>query len=448
MRRRIDLALALVHRPRLLFLDEPTTGLDPAARRSVWEEIEQLRASGVTILLTTQYLDEADRLCDRVAVIDRGSIAAEGTPEELKRSLGGDVIEIELPGATEAARAAALLGDGASAEGTQVRLTARDASSHSRGGGGAAAARARAGGALAGTADARRRLPRAHRAAPRTLHAKRGRGSRRGGPVTTAVGVPPAEATAGVQVGLLVTRILLMSVRDPVVWLPNLIFNVLLLLTWNGIFGDAHSVTQIVGGNYLNFLFPAIVLMAALAGGHAGFALVTDIEAGFFRRRLAMPLSRVAIVLGPMLAGAVQVVFQSTIIIALALAMGASPATGVAGLLALLALALLWGIAYAGFSAAVALTAGNAQAIQSGTILVFMLVFLTPLLLPEDQLQGWMQTVADANPLTYLIDAMRSLTVDGWHAGTLAKGFAVAGTLAAVMLAWAVKAARRATSPS
>ena len=126
MRRRIDLALALVHHPRIVYLDEPTTGLDPAARRSVWEEIEALRARDVTVLLTTQYLDEADRLCDRVGIIDHGSIVVEGTPAELKRSLGGDVIEIEMPGPEAAITAAAALGAGASVHGHSVRLADPD----------------------------------------------------------------------------------------------------------------------------------------------------------------------------------------------------------------------------------------------------------------------------------------------------------------------------------
>jgi ABC-2 type transport system ATP-binding protein len=126
MRRRLDLALALIHHPRIVYLDEPTTGLDPAARRAVWAEIESLRARGVTVLLTTQYLDEADRLCDRVAIIDRGSIAAEGTPADLKRSLGGDVIEIEMSAPEAAVTAAAVLGDGASVHGRSVRLPAHD----------------------------------------------------------------------------------------------------------------------------------------------------------------------------------------------------------------------------------------------------------------------------------------------------------------------------------
>jgi ABC-2 type transport system ATP-binding protein len=88
MQRRLDLAAALVHRPEVLFLDEPTTGLDPASRLTVWEELRRINREGTTVFLTTQYLEEADQLCDRIAIIDDGKIVCEGTPERLKADLG------------------------------------------------------------------------------------------------------------------------------------------------------------------------------------------------------------------------------------------------------------------------------------------------------------------------------------------------------------------------
>jgi ABC-2 type transport system ATP-binding protein len=103
MKRRLDLASALVHEPAVLFLDEPTTGLDPASRLTVWEEVRRINAAGTTVFLTTQYLEEADQLCDRVAIIDGGTIVAEGTPELLKAETGHDVVTLSLDGADPSA---------------------------------------------------------------------------------------------------------------------------------------------------------------------------------------------------------------------------------------------------------------------------------------------------------------------------------------------------------
>src|SRR5581483_11007875 len=97
-RRRLDLALGLIHRPGLVFLDEPTTGLDPQARARMWDEVRRLRDSGTTVFLTTHYLEEADALCDRLAIIDHGRIVAEGTPEQLKHQVAGDVVTLGLNG--------------------------------------------------------------------------------------------------------------------------------------------------------------------------------------------------------------------------------------------------------------------------------------------------------------------------------------------------------------
>jgi ABC-2 type transport system ATP-binding protein len=110
MRRRLDLAMTLVGDPCLIFLDEPTTGLDPRGRRTVWEIIRGLAADGVTIFLTTQYLDEADELADRIAVLDHGRIAAEGTAAELKRRIPGGHIRLQFAGPRELESAAHVLG--------------------------------------------------------------------------------------------------------------------------------------------------------------------------------------------------------------------------------------------------------------------------------------------------------------------------------------------------
>ncbi|MCZ7439801.1 ATP-binding cassette domain-containing protein [Micromonospora sp. WMMC241] len=99
-RRRVEIALGIIHEPKIVFLDEPTTGLDPQSRAHMWDEIRRLRTEGMTVFITTHYLDEADALCDRIAIMDHGEVVAEGTPAELKREISGEVVIVGLDVAT------------------------------------------------------------------------------------------------------------------------------------------------------------------------------------------------------------------------------------------------------------------------------------------------------------------------------------------------------------
>ena len=122
MRRRLDLAMTLVGSPRVIFLDEPTTGLDPRSRRQMWDDIRALAADGVTIFLTTQYLDEADELADRIAVLDHGRIVADGTPDELKRRIQGGHVRLQFADASALRAAATLFGGAADEERLALRV--------------------------------------------------------------------------------------------------------------------------------------------------------------------------------------------------------------------------------------------------------------------------------------------------------------------------------------
>ena len=183
MQRRLDVALALVHGPQVLFLDEPTTGLDPEVRAEMWEEISRLTGEGLTVLLTTHYLEEADRLASRLAIVDRGRVVAEGTPDELKRELRGDAIHVELDGATRNGLRPRSRGSGAQRGAVERARAARPRRGRrphrARGAAGAGGERSRGRGRDRRPAVARRRL-----SALRGPHVprRRGRDRRNRGP--------------------------------------------------------------------------------------------------------------------------------------------------------------------------------------------------------------------------------------------------------------------------
>ncbi|WP_037367366.1 daunorubicin resistance protein DrrA family ABC transporter ATP-binding protein [Amycolatopsis orientalis] len=131
MRRRLDLALTLVGSPRVIFLDEPTTGLDPRSRRAMWEIVRKLVAGGVTIFLTTQYLEEADELADRIAVLDHGRIVAEGTAEELKRQIPGGHVQLRFDDEADLAEAQRALSEASRKDDALVLRVPSDGSLHS-----------------------------------------------------------------------------------------------------------------------------------------------------------------------------------------------------------------------------------------------------------------------------------------------------------------------------
>lgn len=196
----------------------------------------------------------------------------------------------------------------------------------------------------------------------------------------------------------------------------------------------------------MNFILPVSILSASVSGGAAGLILVGDAENGYLRRQLAMPISRAAIVIAPILLGALQVVVQAALLIAVGAAIGADPRTGAGGILALLGYALLWGLGFSGYSVATGLRTGNAQIAQTASFIFFPLIFLAPTFLPLAQLSPALRAIARVNPTTYVLEAMRALLISGWQAAPLLEGLAAGGGFAALTLLAAVLVARRETA--
>jgi len=247
------------------------------------------------------------------------------------------------------------------------------------------------------------------------------------------------------QTLLLYGRLQRQQLKDPLAW-ANLVVALFFLAVYVGAFGGSDGIERIVGGDFLSFILPVTILNAAIAGSVAGQLLVADLESGYLRRLLTLPVSRAALVLAPMLVGATLVFLQSALVIGVGVLLGAETATGLPGLLLVLVLALLWGLAFAGYSVASGLLAGSAAGAQTATFLFFPLIFVAPTFLPREALQGWLEVAASANPTTYVLEAMRGLMLDGWEAGTLLAGFAIILALGALSLVWATRVAGRVTA--
>ncbi|MCY1691564.1 ABC transporter permease [Exiguobacterium sp. SL14] len=209
----------------------------------------------------------------------------------------------------------------------------------------------------------------------------------------------------------LMRRSLLVTLRNPFSFIPNLIISVFFLLVYTSGLSSISNLPQFDGVDYLNFILPVSIVSGAVGGaGGAGQALVKDIESGYFARLLLTPVSRTAIVLGPMLAGMLQLFVQTLLIFGMAFLLGLSIPVGVSGFFLTILLALGFGLAFAGYSVGVALKTRNAQAAQAGTLLFFPLIFLSTTFVPKDLIEAeWLKIATTINPTTYIMEGMRSV---------------------------------------
>jgi ABC-2 type transport system permease protein len=236
---------------------------------------------------------------------------------------------------------------------------------------------------------------------------------------------------------LLARREIRNVLRAPSAYIPALVMPLFFYFVQSAALGGVFSPTGL--DNYEAFVLP-LSLMFAMSNDSAGLNMVVDVERGYFDKMLLAPISRVSIVLGAMGASYVRVVVQGLIVCGVALATGLTFATGIPGVFGLVLLSSLWGIAYAGFGIAVALKTGNSQATQSSLFFVFPLMFLTTAFAPFEALDGWLQTAARYNPLTYLLQGMRAFSLTGWDAGHILGALAAIGGVAALSLTLSFRA--------
>lgn len=246
-----------------------------------------------------------------------------------------------------------------------------------------------------------------------------------------------------VQVWILTKRTLIVNLRTPEGIIPSIVIGVFFLVIYEASLGGASNfLPGLNGKSYLGFVLPFSVISGALSGsGVAGQSIVRDIEQGYFDKLMLTPFSRWALLLGPMMAGAVLLVVQTIIITLVAIVMGLRPETGIAGVAALIGYALLLGAAFSGFTVGVALYTGSAAATQGASFMFFPLSFLTATFVPLSLLQGWIKVAATYNPITYILEATRALMLEPWSnipTEVLLRGVSSCLAMGAVLFAFAL----------
>ena len=436
MRRRLDLAAALVHRPPVLFLDEPTTGLDPHGRANLWEVIEDLAADGTTVLLTTQYLEEADRLADDIILINNGGVIAHGHPDRAQ----GPAREHRARGRPRRRprRGAGVRSRGAvrgplprphrprrAARGRRRRAHRRAGAARPR------PARPRDARPHGPRAEPRRRVPLAHRRPPRLR-----RRHRRLRPyperalrdprcrmttialqpdATDALVAPPAAVRLRSAIGDTLAvqwRNLLGYVRTPQLLVFSTIQPVIFVLLFRYVFGGAIHVP---GTDYVDFLMPGIFAQTVVFGAMAtAIGLSTDLQGGLIERFRSLPIARSAFLTGRTTADLARNVLVLALMCVVGFAVGWRVHTDVISFLGAMLLMLAFGYAMSWIFATVGLIAKDPESAQAASFPILApLIFASSAFVPVSSMPSWLQGFAEHQPVSAVTTAVRGLTLGG-----------------------------------
>ena len=449
MRRRLDLASSLLTKPRVLFLDEPTTGLDPRSRNEIWEIVRDLRREGTTILLTTQYLEEADQLADEIAVIDHGRVIAEGTGNELKDRVGGQILEVELADLQQRGEAeAALLRVGCGApeeDGRPSRLTlpapreglilVEEAAAELR----------RVG---IGVSDMGLRRPTLDDV---FLQLTGEAPSQNGRPLIAAAGpdrrvlerprrlprlqAPSLRGGEGsvTDTAIVTVRNLRHFWRQPDLLVFSTIQPIMFVVLFVYVFGGAVGLVLPPGVSYVDYLLPGIFVQSVtFRASNTAVGLSEDLRLGVIDRFRSMPMARSAVLLGRTTADLVRNVLIIGLMIVVGYLVGFRFQAGVIPALACVALVTAFGFALSWIFALVSLVVRGAETAQTaGFVLLFPLVFASSVFVPVSSMPNWLQPIAEASPVTLTANAARTLALTGGVPDSLGPALAwIVGILA------------------
>jgi ABC transporter DrrB family efflux protein len=453
MRRRLDIASSLLTRPQVLFLDEPTTGLDPRSRNEIWAIVRELRREGTTLLLTTQYLEEADQLADRIAVIDRGKAIAEGTGNELKDRIGGQILEVELSSPGQRDRAQAVLAGVGCGEPEPDERPDRLTLPAPRYGlqlvEEAAAGLRRA---QIGVSDIGLRRPTLDDvflqltgappkedggSGPRTRRRPRSRPPEPEVPAPRRpflrLGRPSLQAvrSAITDTAVVTSRNLRHYIRQPDLLVFSTIQPVMFVLLFVYVFGGAIGRSLPQGVAYVDFLLPGIFVQSVTFGAsQTAVGLKEDLTRGVVDRFRSMPMARSAVLAGRTVADLVRNVLIIGLMIAVGYLVGFRFLGGLTGAVACIAVVAAFGFALSWIFAFVALTVRGAETAQTaGFVVIFPLVFASSVFVPVSTLPGWLQAFAKISPVTVTANAARSFAFYGTPASLAATAAWIGGLL-------------------
>lgn len=244
----------------------------------------------------------------------------------------------------------------------------------------------------------------------------------------------------------LMVRALRESLRQPGVEVQNIFIPLFFLFVTVGAIGEI-SGSAFGVENYEGFQMPVAILQgAAGTAGMGGFGTVMDIERGYFDKLMLTPAPRLALVLGRLAADSVRVMVLSTIIMLVGLVLGTGMEAGVAGAIVFVIVAGMFGLAYSGIGLSIALRTGSVQAAQAGFLVFFPLLFLSPAFAPKEVFAGWLEFLATINPVTYVLEGLRALVLEGWEWDKLAYALLSIGGLGALTLSMTLLALRSRTA--
>jgi ABC-2 type transport system permease protein len=246
------------------------------------------------------------------------------------------------------------------------------------------------------------------------------------------------------QVLALARRSVVATLRQPPVWFPAILFPLLLAAVNTSAFNRATNLPAFPSvDSFLDFLLPATMVQGVMFGATAGGSdIALDIEDGFFERLLASPVWRPSILVGRLAGGAVLGGLQASLFIALFSLFGVRVEAGFLGIVVLVVLAMLVGIGIGGITAAVGVRTGSQETVQNSFPLIFILLFLSSAFFPTELMTGWYQQLAEANPITWMIDASRHLVIVGWSGSEAGKALGVAlgfGVLSVSLASWQLR---------